>query len=243
MTAPKPGQAYLQPIWKNGPGDKIPCQFNPTEMTLEKASQFAEINIPGLTSPLQQFVRGEAEMLSLELFFDTSDKGTGAKAESVTKLTDLVYSLSRIEPTGHAPPLVTFFWGDHFPGSDLPTRQAGQKRRSFTGIVVNVRQNFTFWSRSGVPLRAKVNLSIREYLTLSQQLEQLNLSSPDRTHGHVLRNGETLASLAGDYYSRPSEWRRIAADNGIEDPRRLVPGTGIRVPRIESGAAAAGVRR
>lgn len=234
MAAPKPGQAWLQPIWQAGPGEKIPCQFNPTELVLEKTSQFAEIGIPGLTAPLQQFVRGDAEMLTLELFFDTSDKGTGAKAESVTKLTDQVYSLARIEPTGHAPPLVTFYWGEAFPGNELPARQAGQKRRSFTGIVISVRQTFTFWSRSGVPLRARVNLSIREYLTLEQQLQQINPSSPDRTHGHVLRHGETLSRLAGDYYSRPAEWRRIAADNGIEDPRRLVPGTGLRVPRIET---------
>jgi hypothetical protein len=237
MASPKPGQAYLQPIWKTGPGDKIPCQFNPTELSLEKTSQFAEINIPGLIAPLQQFVRGHAEMLTVELFFDTSDKGTGAKAESVTTLTDLVYSLTRIEPTGHAPPLVTFYWGSEFPGNRLPEKQANQKRKSFTGIVVSIRQNFTFWSRGGVPLRAKVNLSIREYLTLEQQLRQLNPSSPDRTHGHILRHGETLDRVADRYYSQRAEWRRIASDNGIDDPRRLTPGTRLRVPRIDTGPA------
>jgi hypothetical protein len=238
MAAPKPGQAYIVVHWSTGDSQPIAVQFNPTELQFEKQSQFAEINIPGLIAPLQQFVRGHAEMLTLELFFDTSDKGTGAKAESVAKLTDVFYGLTRIEPTGHAPPPVTFHWGDEFPGHRLPDKQGNQQRTSFTGIVVSLRQTFTLWSRSGVPLRAKLNLSIREYLPLEEQLKRLNPSSPDRTHGHVLRAGENLSNLAQLYYLTAAEWRRIAVDNGIEDPRRLTAGARLRVPRIETAAVA-----
>ena len=35
-------------------------QFNPTEFSLDKAAQIAEIAIPGLDAPLLQFVRGQA---------------------------------------------------------------------------------------------------------------------------------------------------------------------------------------
>jgi len=238
MASPKPGQAFIVVHWSSGDSDPIPVQFNPTELQLEKQSQFAEIGIPGLIAPLQQFVRGQAEVLTVELFFDSSDKGTGVNAESVAKQTDLFYSLARIEPSGHAPPPVTFHWGSEFPGQRLPSKQSGQQRDAFKGVVVSLRQTFTFWSRSGVPLRAKLNLTIREYLTLDDQLKQLNPSSPDRTHGHVLRDGESLSQLSQLYWLRPSEWRRIATDNGIEDPRRLTPGRNLRVPRIPAGAPA-----
>jgi hypothetical protein len=215
-----------------GDSSPIPVQFNPTELQLEKQSQYAEIGIPGLIAPLQQFVRGQAEVLTLELFFDTSDKGTGVNAESVAKLTDEFYALARIEPTGHAPPPVTFHWGSEFPGHNLPSKQGGQQRDAFTGVVVSLRQTFTMWSRSGLPIRAKLNLTIREYLPLEEQLTRLNPSSPDRTHGHVLREGETLSQLAHTYWLRAGDWRRIATDNGVEDPRRLTPGRNLRVPRI-----------
>jgi nucleoid-associated protein YgaU len=238
MGSPKPGQAYIVVHWSAGDSEPIPVQFNPTELQFEKQSQFAEIAIPGLIAPLQQFVRGQAEVLTLELFFDTSDKGTGVKAESVAKLTDPFYALARIEPTGHAPPPLTFHWGADFPGHQLPSQQGNQQRDSFTGIVISLRQTFTMWSRGGIPLRAKLNLTIREYLTLEDQLKRLNPSSPDRTHGHVLRAGENLSSVAQLYYLRASEWRRIATDNGIEDPRRLTPGLRLRVPRIPAGAVA-----
>lgn len=48
--------------------DLVDLQFNPTEIVLEKNVHIAEIAIPGLTAPLQQFVRGDAETLKLELF-------------------------------------------------------------------------------------------------------------------------------------------------------------------------------
>jgi nucleoid-associated protein YgaU len=231
MTAPKPGQASLTLHWLKR-DEVLPVQYNPSELQIEKAAQYAEVNIPGLLAPLQQFVRGNAATLTVELFFDTSDQGTGATAEPVTALTDPIVAATLIEPKGHTPPPVTFRWGPDFPGSHLPAKQAGQAAKWFKGVVLNCRQTFTFWSRSGVPLRAKLNLTIREFATLTDQLRWLNLSSPDRTHGHILREGETLHRLAHDYYQQSDEWRRIALDNEIEDPRRLSPGLGLRIPRI-----------
>jgi nucleoid-associated protein YgaU len=229
----KPGQASLTIYWWDQDPEEIPVQYNPAELQLEKQAQYAEINIPGLIAPIQQFVRGQAEVLTVELFFDTSDKGTGVKAESVTRLTDKIYATTLIQPTGHAPPPVAFMWGDEFPGLNLPVQQAGQIQGSFSGIVTSCRQTFTFWSRGGIPLRAKLNLTIREYQPLDIQLDRLNPSSPDRTHAHFLRQGEALHGVAHKYYRRVDEWRRIATDNGIEDPRRLSPGQRLRVPRID----------
>jgi hypothetical protein len=233
-----PGRAHLVARWVKGK-ETIPVQYNPTELTLEKKVQFAEIGIPGLTAPLQQFVRGNAEVLTLDLFFDTSDKGMGADAVSVATETDKIYSLARIDPDGHAPPIVEFHWGGGFPGSSLNSRLASQKRQHFTGIIGSIRQNFTLFSAGGLPLRAKLSLTITEYQTLDDQLTNLNLKSPDRTHSHVVQAGDQLWSIAYRYYERPSAWRTIAVANGIEDPRRIGAGTPLSVPAIEHGTAPA----
>ena len=99
--------------------EQIDLQYNPTELSWDKSAQLAEITIPGLDAPLQQFVRGQAERLTLELFFDTTDHGMGKGALSVTTLTDRIYQLIKIEPKRHAPPICTFVWNDQFPGSSL----------------------------------------------------------------------------------------------------------------------------
>jgi nucleoid-associated protein YgaU len=232
----EPAKAVLIPIWSTGEGERIEVQFNPTELSIEKGVQLAEIAIPGLWAPLQQFVRGQAERLSVELFFDTTDQGMGAQASSVTHLTDKVYALARVEPNGHAPPRVRFVWGEAIPGRYLPEPVDGQGRESFEGVVESVKHKFTLFSPRGVPLRATVSLALREFAPLHEQLRRLNLTSPDRTHAHVLEAGQTLDRVAHRHYLRAGEWRPIAQANGIADPRRLQPGRVLRVPAL-SGAA------
>jgi nucleoid-associated protein YgaU len=241
--------------------EPIEVQYNPTELSYDKSAQIAEIAIPGLDAPLQQFVRGQAEKLTLELFFDTTDEGMGKGAVSVTTKTDRIYQLVKIEPTRHAPPICTFIWSDQFPGSSLngnagsaASRVAGaalgaagaavsaaagaiagavngnQRRNGFKCIVESVKQKFTLFSPEGVPLRATLNVTLREYKTLDEQLAQLNLSSPDRTHSHVVERGETLAGIAARFYQHAGDWRVIADANGIEDPRRLPVGMFLKIP-------------
>jgi nucleoid-associated protein YgaU len=210
----------------------IELQYNPTELSWDKSAQIAEISIPGLDAPLQQFVRGQAEKLSLELFFDTTDQGMGKGAVSVTTMTDRIYQLIKIEPTRHAPPVCTFIWNDQFPGSSLEGNAAtgNQRRNGFRCIVESVKQKFTVFSPEGIPLRAVLTVGLREYKTLDEQLAQLNLTSPDRTHSHVTQNGETLSRIAAQYYRNAGDWRLIADANGIEDPRRLLPGVFLQIP-------------
>ena len=228
-----PQRAILRASWASGETTEFPVQYNPTELSLEKSVQLAEIGIPGLDAPLQQFVRGQAEKLTIELFFDTTEAGMGPDATSVTEHTDKVYQLVKIEPEGHAPPIVTFIWNNHFPGDQLSSATGNQLRNSFTGLVESVSQRFTLFSSEGVPLRARLNLTLREYRPLEEQLDQLGLSSPDRTHVHVVQRGDRLSSISARYYRRASEWRRIAEYNGIEDPRRLRSGQLLQIPPIE----------
>lgn len=211
-------------------------QFNPKELSFEKQAQIAEIAIPGLDAPIQQFIRGNAEKLTLELFCDTTDDGMGVNARSVTEETDKFYQLVKIIPDRHAPPVVWFFWNSNFPGDSLDSHWGNQKRYSFRGVVESVRQKFTLFSPEGVPLRATVTLVLREYKSIAEQIYRLGLSSPDRTHSHTLAVGETLSAVAARYYQLPGEWRRIAETNDIEDPRRLETGRVLAVPAIVQGA-------
>jgi nucleoid-associated protein YgaU len=248
--------------------EMIELQYNPTELSWDKSAQIAEIAIPGLDAPLQQFVRGQAEKLNLELFFDTTDYGMGKRAVSVTTLTDRIYRLVKIEPSRHAPPICTFIWNDQFPGSSLEgnagstasgllggsvgaavsaigeaagaassaaaaitgAASGNQRRNGFRCLVESVKQKFTLFSPEGIPLRASLSVALREYKTLDEQLAHLNLTSPDRTHSHVTRTGDTLCSIAAQYYRSPDDWRSIADANGIEDPRRLVLGMFLTIP-------------
>ena len=233
-------QAIIEAKWFGRKAQSYHVKYNPKEFTLEKGLQHAEIAIPGLETPLQQFVRGQAEKLTVELFFDTTDDGMGPGATSVTEHTDEIYKLCKIENSSHAPPIVTFSWNSKFSGADLAkdgkgALTANQCRNSFVGVVESVRQQFTLFSSEGIPLRATVNLTLIEYRPLDKQLAELRRNSPDKTHSHPLSDRETLSQLSGHYYNNNRKWRYIANENRIEDPRRLHPGIILRVPAITGG--------
>ena len=199
------------------PDGMLEVQFNPTEYTLNKGAQIAEIAIPGLDSPILQFVRGQNERLTLELFFDTTGSGMDATAEDVRDKTDLVYQLVKIQPATHAPPLIWFVWGS----------------LSFDAVVESVQQRFTLFNPQGVPLRATLSVTFREYKTLEEQLAELRPESADHSKRRVVRRGDTLSLIAGEVYGDPAEWRRIAdANPQISNPRRPAPGTELQIPPL-----------
>jgi hypothetical protein len=198
----------------------IPVQFNPTEYGIDKGAQIAEIAIPGIDSPILQFIRGQNEKLNLELFFDTTEQGTGDVAVDVRLLTRPIYQLVKIQPKTHAPPRIRLIWGLGL---------------SFKAIVEQVQQKLTLFNPLGIPLRATVTVALREYKTLEEQIAELNLQSPDHTRSREVKRGYTLSRIAAEEYGDAREWRRIADQNEstIENPRRLVPGTVLVVPPIE----------
>src|SRR6516164_7318508 len=59
-------------------GEQFFVMFNPEEYSLNKDNNFASQAIPGLSSPILQFVHGNLRTLDMELFFDTSNERTSA---------------------------------------------------------------------------------------------------------------------------------------------------------------------
>jgi hypothetical protein len=228
-------------FWRLNPdgrlGDWLEVQFNPNEFTLNKGAQIAEIAIPGLDSPILQFIRGQTETLSLELFFDTTDAGMGEGATSVTDKTDEFYRLVKIDNDIHAPPILLFSWGEVFPGQrsykSIEDEAVGSARFGFKCIVESIQQRYTLFSPEGVPLRATLTVSLKEYKTLTDQIEELNLRSGDHTQAHVVQRGDTLSHIAGQIYNDPAAWRRIAQFNDIIDPLALSPGEVLEIPPLD----------
>jgi nucleoid-associated protein YgaU len=216
----------------------LEVQFNPTDLSFSKTAQFAEIVIPGLDQPVLQFIRGGTETLTVELFFDTTDEGMSTGAKSVTELTDKFYQLVKQNPDTHAPPRCRFSWGaagtESKPAQGEALGPLGQGKEVskapfwFTGIVESVDRKFLLFSPDGVPLRARLTVRMREYKTVEQMVA--GLKSADHTKVRVLKRRERLDQISATEYDTPAEWRRIAEENEIDDPRRVPPGTILRVP-------------
>lgn len=208
--------------------EPITVPFSPTELSFTKGANYAEVPIPGLELPLLQFVRGEAETVSLELFLDAS-----AGTLSVTELARRLYKLAMISPEHHSPPLVKVSWGSGFPGPSLGP--SAESEKSFTAVVLSVGRRFTFFASDGTPLRAVVTLALKQFLTLSEQLTAMDLQSADHTRIHVVQQGETLPLIAFDAYADAALWTLIATHNNLSNVRQVAAGTRLELPPLGVG--------
>lgn len=198
--------------------DPIRVLFNPNSYSIDKSNHFANMSIPGRQSPLLQFIKGDSEILTLELFFDTY---TYYLSEDVRTYTNKIMNLLKIDGEIHAPPICSFVWGKH--GIDKPY---------FTGVIEHATITYTMFIEDGTPVRAKLNLTLRQF----QQPDKTNtrLSSPDKTKRWLVKGSDSLWSIASKEFGDPAKWRDIASANKIVNPLSLKVGSEIIIPKLDN---------
>jgi nucleoid-associated protein YgaU len=204
--------AFLEIVEPPEERKRIPLKFNPTEYQLNKANTFAEIPIPGLASPPLQWIRGGAETLTMEVLIDTSDTLKSVRTEYVDALRRLLDRNKKL----HAPPIVQFTW----------------EKFQFKGVLESLATSYVMFDPKGVPLRARLNITMKEYRPVEVQTRDPRNTSADVDKSWMVSRGETLSAIAGAVYKDPGLWRVLAEANDIADPRSLEPGRVLTVPRL-----------
>lgn len=187
--------------------EQIPVMFNPEEYSLDKANSFAEIGIPGLEKPPIQYVRGNLRTLQMELFFDTYEKKT-----DVRNHTKKVTGLLEKDPSTLAPPVLLFTWG----------------QLNFRCVLDNVNQRFTMFMNDGIPVRATLSVTFKEFQPVEIEIRRGLFIGPPTVQN--LAQGQTLSGIASESLGDPGAWREIADLNSIDNPRKIEPGTPLIIP-------------
>jgi nucleoid-associated protein YgaU len=102
----------------------------------------------------------------------------------------------------------------------------------FLGVLDSLNVTYVLFTPEGIPLRAKLSLSMKEYRPVEIQIKQNPKASPDFAKTYVVRRGDTLSGIAFAIYRDSGLWRAIAAANRIQDPRTLPPGRVLQLPRV-----------
>ena len=215
---------------------KIYVMYNPESYVQERGAKYSEM--PGLAAnmPSIQFVHGMSETLQMELFFDTygaagsiggsfSDSlllNATALAPAPLKMdvrdfTAKIYDLMVIDSSTHVPPLLKIEW------SSL----------QFEGHLVNCSQKFTMFNQLGTPVRAILNVTFKQYMKPSKIAKMRPNESPDTAKYRTVHQGDALWSFSGKEYGQCAQWRVIAEENGIENPRMLMTGDVIKLPALK----------
>lgn len=210
----KPQKGFIQVLEGKQKSKQIEILYFPPEYTMEKSNSFSEIAIPGLESPYVQYVKGNAGSITIEAFYDTYEDGT-----DVREYTNNLSNLMNIDPELHAPPPLRFIWG-------MPSKEP------FTCVLERVTQKFIMFLYDGTPIRAKLNITLKEF-KMELNVREKSLQSSDKTKVYITKQGDSLWLIAHREYGNSSMWRQIADKNNIYDPKYLEPGTRLLIPSEE----------
>lgn len=214
-------------IEKESGSNTIDVLFNPSEYQLTDGAVYSEKKVPGLDGPIVQYISGEATELSLSLFLDTYVPESssllsvvpgigGSSSTDVSAITKEIAQAVSIVGSLHRPPKVTFKWGS----------------LNFEGVITKVNHTYTMFTESGMPVRAKVNLTFKSLISPEDSKRASPFESPDRSKYRTIMEGMQLWNLAYTEYGDPGMWRVIAKENGIMNPLDIKPGQVVRLPAL-----------
>jgi hypothetical protein len=203
-------------------GEEMRVMFNPEEYTVNRDVNFAQTAIPGLSAPIIQFVNGNMQTLEMELFLDTYEahkegsRVLNERGGDVRKLTRKLTELMEPNSKTHAPPVLIFTWGT----------------LSFTCVLARASQNYTMFLPSGIPVRARLQVTFNEFRNVDLEAKEVKRETADYTKSHVVIEGESLGTVAWQEYGDATLWRPIAIANGILDPTAKLAAMRLVVPPL-----------
>ena len=203
--------------------------FNPNSYSITKTVTWNQTGAPAaasggkagagnntqiyLDAPTLNFGGGGSRQLTLNLFFDVTEK-KGADVRS--EIAEIV-KLTKKDREQKCPKPCKISWGGGGDNYDFP----------FVGVITSLTQSFVLFDGSGTPLRANLTVILTEYPDPEKNQRE---TDPELTT-RVVKAGDTLSSIAGELYGDPGLWRTVADANGLDDPRRLQPGKRLTIPK------------
>jgi len=209
----------------------VPFDFNPSKITVTRSASgtYKTAQGPGAGSPTGSggamvWKSDPPEVAINEIIFE----GLTCKLRCDTLLNwmsppgDDLFALAAAgtgRPFKSEPPTLTFQWGPPLVGFMYDVK------------LLNTTISYERFNPTGIPVRARVNLKMKQIVSKWASLPTNPTSGgiPGR-RTHVMREGDTLHSVANTYFGNPAIWRRIADVNRINDPSRIRPGTTVYLP-------------
>jgi len=220
-----------------GTAKEITFMFNPESYTISSNAHYKENSEIGKEGSNPEFLKGTTRTLTTSLFFDSYYEHmpsaapmsllggfmsfsslAESKIKPVTDTTKKIQEAVMIAGSQHKPPMVKFQWGN----------------LNFQGVIQNLSEEYTMFTSSGKPTRAKVNITIDEVVDSKAGKLKSPFESPDRTKSKVVIEGMSLWSLAAEEYNDAEKWRIIAKANHIMNPLDIYPGQVLSIPALDN---------
>jgi hypothetical protein len=226
-------------------GDRLGCLLNPESLVIRRSagvrsrrSAGGQLTGSGLADDPLLFTGGGRTEIELELLFDISLIGSTIQTEDVRDLTSPLWDLSEnaVEDDGVGrPTLARFVWGKswNIPGI---VEAVAERLENFTPDGTARRSWLKMrFVRVGEPIRpiprpanlpGATELRVEDLVDLPP--DQFRVREASGGEGEA--SGQRLDNFLFDNGIDPRHWKPIAADNGIDNPMNIPPGSVLRLP-------------
>ena len=208
--------AYERSDYSGSPVGQFEAYVNPNEITLAYEMEYDSAQGAGTTNSRMNFKKVKPGDLSLTFFLD----GTGANGRpaDVQAMVETFQTVTGYNGNIHRPNYLKVTWGR------IQVKRCVLKSASIA---------YKMFKPSGVPLRAVITASFTDNSDDQTRVALAQDQSPDLTHVRLVRAGDTLPGFCEQIYGDPRLYLKVSAANGLDDFRRLVPGTKLFFPPLE----------
>lgn len=186
---------------------RIDVMFNPSTMKIRSATAYSDPKAPNAKAEdlnknprLKQFLRVENDILTIELFFDTTREGRNAR--DVRTVVKPILNLAKTPKGGDMPPILVFAWGEF----------------SFPCVISSIDQTYEYFDSSGRALRATLNMALIGFTPDPKPEEKPAPTEQQAKEKPAVKPGEKPAQAAERVNGNQKEWRPVYKENGINNP-------------------------
>ena len=209
-------KAYEKADFSGSPIGEFQAYVNPQEITLAYEMEYDSAQGSGTTGSRMEFKKVKPGDLSLTFFID----GTGANGRKVEVQDEVerFQTVTGYNGTIHRPNYLKVVWGT------LQVKRCVLKSASIA---------YKLFKPSGVPLRAVITANFTDTADDQTRVALAQDESPDLTHVRLVRAGDTLPLMCYRIYGSAGYYLEVAAVNGIDNFRKLEPGSRVVFPPLE----------
>ena len=185
---------------------RIDVMFNPSSLKIKSATKYSdpkEVNAKKKPdySKLQQFLRVENDILTVELFFDTTHKGSIVR--DVRTVVKPILDLAKPKKGSSLPPTLRFAWGNFI----------------FPCVISSIDHVYDYFDSAGQALRATLTMTLLGYdPNWKPEEDKPAGSGKENENKTTVKDGEKLPEVAARTTGDPEEWKPLGKSANIVNP-------------------------
>ena len=196
-------------------GNSFEVMLNPASYNSKYSISYNKAGALGKLASNLKFNEIKPQDFSFNIILD----GTGVVDQSAPAVKDQIRGLRDIVSYSgdkHQPPVTRVLWGTLI----------------FFGCLTSMSVDYTLFKPSGEPLRAKITLAFKGFMSQEEESLRADRRSADLTHVVEVRAGDTLPLMCERIYKDSGYYIQVARLNNITNFRDIKPGIRLFFPPL-----------